>query len=117
MSEKDMLYQRAKEISQLPYFNQVSLDETTEGKIIYIAKTLELPGCISQGKTSDEALKNLGDARIDFIFSLLEDGLPIPEPTQQYSETSSINGTVYTFGKSPDEELIIQDTQSSFILL
>ena len=98
-------------------FNQVSLDETTEGEKIYIAKTLELPGCISQGKTADEALVNLSEAREDYILSLLEDGLPIPQPSKVNSETKSINGMVYTFGKSDEEKLNIQIPITNFIYL
>jgi predicted RNase H-like HicB family nuclease len=38
-----------------------------------------LPGCISQGKTRQEALLNIQEAMELYIESLIEDGEPIPE--------------------------------------
>ena len=40
-----------------------------------------LPGCISQGKTRDEALANIKEAIEAYIDGLEEDGFPVPEPT------------------------------------
>jgi len=47
----------------------------------------DLDGCAAQGATVDEALANLDDARMLWIKTRLEDGLPIEEPTraEQYS--------------------------------
>jgi predicted RNase H-like HicB family nuclease len=39
----------------------------------------ELPGCISGGETPNKAKQNLSDARIDYIYYLLEDGLQVPD--------------------------------------
>jgi predicted RNase H-like HicB family nuclease len=47
---------------------------------LYIAQNPELPGCKSQGRTPKEAIANLAAARIDFIYFLIEDGLPVPDP-------------------------------------
>lgn len=71
---------KAKELAARPYIVQVMADETTDGGMIYLAQDPELPGCLSQGATVEEAKRNLSDARIDFIQSLLEDGLPVPDP-------------------------------------
>ena len=38
-----------------------------------------LPGCISQGKTKEEAITNIREAIRGYIAALQEDGLPIPE--------------------------------------
>jgi predicted RNase H-like HicB family nuclease len=38
-----------------------------------------LPGCISQGKTREEALTNIKEAIEGYIAALKEDGLLIPE--------------------------------------
>jgi predicted RNase H-like HicB family nuclease len=35
---------------------------------------------MSDGDTLSEALENLSDARTLYITSLIEDGLPVPEP-------------------------------------
>ncbi len=37
-----------------------------------------LPGCISQGKTKEKAIKNIKEAIGCYIHSLKEDNLPIP---------------------------------------
>ena len=37
-----------------------------------------LPGCVSQGKTREEAIKNIREAIQLYIESLEEDGLPVP---------------------------------------
>ena len=38
-----------------------------------------LLGCISQGKTKQEAIANIKEAIEGYIISLEEDGLPVPE--------------------------------------
>jgi len=38
-----------------------------------------LPGCISQGKTKEEAIANIKEAIQGYIAALEEDHLPIPE--------------------------------------
>jgi predicted RNase H-like HicB family nuclease len=72
-----------------PYIDQVILTETTDDQPIYIALSPELEGCIAQGETIETAISNLRDARIDFIQSLLEDGLPVPEPLSVPTITTS----------------------------
>jgi len=46
-----------------------------------VAEVPSLPGCISQGKTRDEALTNIRDAIEAYIATLEEDGLPVPPET------------------------------------
>ena len=60
------------------YSYKVKRDITTEGYHCFIAHCPELPGCMAQGETMEEAIKNLEDAKVDYIESLLEDGLDIP---------------------------------------
>ena len=45
----------------------------------WIAECPSLPGCISQGKTKEEAITNIKEAIEGYILALKEDGLPIPE--------------------------------------
>jgi predicted RNase H-like HicB family nuclease len=45
----------------------------------WVAEVPSLPGCISQGETKDEALKNIREAIENYIAALEEDGLPVPE--------------------------------------
>jgi predicted RNase H-like HicB family nuclease len=46
----------------------------------YSAYVPDLPGCISTGKTLDEAEANIKEAISLYIDTLREDGQPIPEP-------------------------------------
>lgn len=41
----------------------------------YIAECTELPGCMSQGATEEEAVANLADAVADYISVVIEDHL------------------------------------------
>ena len=45
----------------------------------WVAECPTLPGCISQGKTREEAMLNIREAIVGYIAALEEDGLPVPE--------------------------------------
>ncbi|MCD6291427.1 MAG: type II toxin-antitoxin system HicB family antitoxin [Anaerolineae bacterium] len=45
----------------------------------WVAECPSLPGCISQGKTKEEAIRNIREAINEYIIALEEDGLPVPE--------------------------------------
>jgi predicted RNase H-like HicB family nuclease len=45
----------------------------------FVAECPSLPGCISQGKTRDEAIVNIKEAIQGYMIALKEDNLPIPE--------------------------------------
>lgn len=54
----------------------------------YFAHIPDLPGCMAQGETIEEAVKNLEDAKRAWIEVRLEDGLEVPaphEPVEEYS--------------------------------
>ena len=44
----------------------------------YVVYCPALKGCVSQGETQEEALKNIKEAMEDYIEALVEDGLPVP---------------------------------------
>jgi predicted RNase H-like HicB family nuclease len=44
----------------------------------YVVYAPVLKGCVSQGKTKEEALRNIKEAIEVYIEALLEDGLPVP---------------------------------------
>lgn len=56
---------------------QVILRPGEDGYIV--VECPSLPGCISQGKTREEAIENIKDAIQVYIEALEEDGLPVPE--------------------------------------
>jgi predicted RNase H-like HicB family nuclease len=45
----------------------------------WVAECPSLPGCISQGRTKEEAVINIREAIQAYIPALTEDGLPVPE--------------------------------------
>ncbi|OGU81151.1 MAG: hypothetical protein A2W11_04630 [Ignavibacteria bacterium RBG_16_35_7] len=44
----------------------------------WVAECPSLPGCISQGKTKEEAVENIREAIQGYIAALEEDHLPVP---------------------------------------
>ena len=47
---------------------------------VFVAECPTLPGCISQGKTREEALNNITDAITGYLASLKKHGEPVPPP-------------------------------------
>jgi predicted RNase H-like HicB family nuclease len=45
----------------------------------WVAECPSLPGCITQGKTKEEAVANMREAIEAYIEALEEDGLVVPE--------------------------------------
>ncbi len=44
----------------------------------YVAAVPALPGCVSQGRTKRDAIKNVKEAIEVYLEALLEDGLAVP---------------------------------------
>ena len=51
----------------------------------YVAYAPALKGCVSQGKTKEEALRNIKEAMAAYVKALLEDGLSAPEEVVRYA--------------------------------
>jgi len=49
----------------------------------YVAEHRDLPGCFAQGETPDEAVAAIDAARRAWIESRLDDGLPVPAPSNE----------------------------------
>jgi predicted RNase H-like HicB family nuclease len=45
----------------------------------WVAGCPSLPGCVSQGKSKEEATKNIREAIQGYVAALEEDGLAVPE--------------------------------------
>jgi predicted RNase H-like HicB family nuclease len=45
----------------------------------WVAECPSLPGCISQGASRDEAVRNIREAVEGYIAALEHDGLPVPQ--------------------------------------
>ena len=70
------LERRVQEAASRPYRKVISGDDV-EG---YLAEAPELPGCVTAGKTVDEALLMLRDAMEGWIECALLAGEDLPEP-------------------------------------
>ena len=67
---------------KLPY--KIVLHPSPEGG--YAVEIPDLPGCISQGDTIQEATEMIEDAKRTWITDALEHGEPVPEPSpEEYS--------------------------------
>lgn len=78
--ESDRRLEEAKRLAALPYSIEYDIDDLTDGTTVVTAYHPELPGCMSDGMTKEEAVINLADARLMYIEHLLEFNVPVPEP-------------------------------------
>ncbi len=71
---------------QLPYSILLHQVED-EGQKYWIAEVPELPGCRSHGSTVEEAVRNVEEAKKDWILDSLQEGeeVPIPVERDRYS--------------------------------
>jgi len=51
-----------------------------EGSLYYVGRVLELDGCMTDGETREECLKNIAEAMEGWIETKLEFGFDVPEP-------------------------------------
>lgn len=82
------------EYMRFPYAVRISTDECGE-EVCYMAVNPELDGCMAQGDTPSEAVRNLEDARQSYIAAAIKRGLPIPLPKMM-----AVNGTAESFSVS-----------------
>lgn len=85
------LEKMAQELAEKPYTIEIMRDETTTGKPIFLLLHPELEGCMAQGQNIEEGLESLKEATTEYILSLLEEGLDVPEPTIMASVTTSVS--------------------------
>ncbi|HDM76038.1 MAG TPA: type II toxin-antitoxin system HicB family antitoxin [Deltaproteobacteria bacterium] len=60
---------------------RVIIEQDEDG--FFVAECPALPGCISQGKTRDEALENIKDAIKGYLESLKKHNDPVPPPIEE----------------------------------
>ncbi|HYE49487.1 MAG TPA: type II toxin-antitoxin system HicB family antitoxin [Azospirillaceae bacterium] len=48
----------------------------------WLAEVPDLPGCMSDGETPEEAVRNVQDAIASWIEAAGEDGRPVPSPSR-----------------------------------
>jgi len=67
----------------LPYSVQLS-KQSDDGDEYWLAAIVELPGCIADGDSPDEAVESIGEAKRIWIESHLEDGHEVPLPLEYH---------------------------------
>lgn len=55
----------------------------------YVTSVPDLPGCMSDGKTPEEAIRNTQTIIKEWIDAAMEDGEEIPEPTYYGAEKAN----------------------------
>jgi predicted RNase H-like HicB family nuclease len=93
MSEINANLWNEAEIRAKALYDIIFDEDILSGELIYMARHPELPGCKAHGATQNEASQNLEEARIDYIYALLVQGLPIPEPSA-YQQTQTYTAGV-----------------------
>ena len=58
----------------------VTLEKDEDGW--YIVECPAIPGCVSQGRTEEEALENIKDAIVECLKVRVEEGLPLSVETR-----------------------------------
>jgi len=66
---------------------RIILEQDEDG--VFVAECPSLPGCVSQGKTREESLKNVKEAIQGYIESLKKHGEPVPPSIEE--ETVEVN--------------------------
>lgn len=59
----------------------VTIDRDEDG--VYIVECPAIPGCVSQGRTQDEALKNIRDSIRECLEVRAERGMPLTVTTHE----------------------------------
>lgn len=67
---------RAKTKCEVFSVRQVILYPGEDG--YWVVECPSLPGCISKGKTKEEAVQNIREAIEGYVLALQDDGLPVP---------------------------------------
>ena len=70
-------------------FYRVTLEQDEDG--VFVANVPELPGCVSDGKTRKEALKNIKDAIAGYLTSLKKHNEPIPPSIKEEIVAVTVN--------------------------
>lgn len=68
---------------------RVTLEQDEDG--VFVATVPELPGCVSDGKSRREALKNIKEAIAAYLASLKKHKEPIPPPIKKEIVAVTVN--------------------------
>jgi antitoxin HicB len=66
----------------LPYTINVKRITDDAIEAYWVARVAEIPHCMTHGATPEEAIRDIEDAKREWLQSNLDRGLPIPEPVK-----------------------------------
>lgn len=87
----EIMEQKARELAAQPYHVVISREDVEAGKQVFFLSYLELPGCVAQGETLEEAKAELEEVAYEYILGYLEDGVPVPAPYTTSQTTGGIS--------------------------
>lgn len=79
---------RVAEYLELPYTITMVYDTSPGGPPAWVVWVEELPGCISQGDTAEEATQVIREAMELWIGGHIEEGRDVPPPKDRFAEHS-----------------------------
>ena len=91
---------------RLPYPTIVVPDETTDGVACFLAYHPDLPGCMSHGETTEEAVGSLDEARRLYLSALLKRGQMPPLPSAVTMPGNLCIDTLVWEVFPPEEEVV-----------
>ncbi|RMG80940.1 MAG: type II toxin-antitoxin system HicB family antitoxin [Chloroflexi bacterium] len=111
------LRQQAEQLAKRPYTIEIQTEALSDDSIVFVASHPELPGCIAHSDTQETLLEALYRARIDYIYFLLLDGLPIPEPENIMQTSSNVSHILYHIrADSKDSKDDINDVKKTILI-
>lgn len=99
------LWQQAEELAARNYELMISIDTLSDGETVYVVSNPELPGCMAHGQTLGQAMRELTESRIAYIYYLLVDGVDVPEPSGATTTTTTSTGQIIRYIQTPTEPL------------
>jgi len=86
MTTNDEISKKTVEVLSKAYARRLVPDETGG----YVASIQEFPGCIAEGDTADEAIKNLDEATASWVEVALSNGYEIRDPVSFHGYSGKI---------------------------
>src|SRR5665213_2867624 len=80
---------RTSDYMELPYHITLVRD-VAEDRTGWVASVAELPGCIAQGESQQEALANLSEVMESWLEYMLEEGNEVPLPAEEPTRNGKI---------------------------
>ena len=79
---RDVLLHKARSLAERPYQIEIECEpgELSPEVPRYTASVREMPYCVAQGFTEEEARNEISSVLIDYILSLLARDIDVPEP-------------------------------------